>query len=267
MAEHRIKGRVIGVSMDGTGYGTDGHSWGSEFMVAGCDSYTRIAHFEYIPLPGGDKAIEEPWRMAYAYLYRYFGDEINYFSIPAFKNVSSDQLLLLRHMINRNINVPLSSGAGRLFDAVSAITGLCSVSGFDAEAPVRLESVITDETEEQYGYDTTGNIVFAETFRGILADLGKRDISLISAKFHNTIASAIADVTADISRKTGLRRVVLSGGLFQNKYLTERSIKLLKAKDLEVLVNRQVPSNDGGISLGQLIIASKSDKYVFKHTC
>jgi len=257
MAEYHLDEKVIGISMDGTGYGTDGNTWGGEFMIADLKEFSRFSYFDYVPLPGGNKAVEEPWRMAYSYLYKYFKDELNYNKIPCFKSVKTDEMLLLREMIDKKINSPLSSGAGRLFDAVSAILGLCSVASFDSEAPMRLESAIVDETDDLYPYETGNTVIFAETFQAVLNDLGSKDISLISAKFHNTVAEAIANVSEKMRGETSINKVVLSGGVFQNKYLTERVTGNLRKREFEVFTNRQVPSNDGGISLGQLIIASK----------
>lgn len=257
MAEYQLDEKVIGISMDGTGYGTDGNIWGGEFMVADLKEFKRYCHFDYVPLPGGNKAVEEPWRMAFSYLYKYFGDNLHYESLGCFKGVDPAQIVLLKEMIDKGINSPLSSGAGRLFDAVSAILGLCPVAGFDSEAPMRLESAIVDETDDHYPYETGNTVIFAEALRAVLNDLGRKEISLISAKFHNTVAAAIADVSEKMRGETSINKVVLSGGVFQNKYLMERVTGLLEKKKFEVFANHLVPSNDGGISLGQLTVASK----------
>jgi hydrogenase maturation protein HypF len=257
MAEYHLDEKVIGISMDGTGYGTDGNTWGGEFMVADLKEFCRYSHFDYVPLPGGNKAVEEPWRMAYSYLYNYFGDELDYNAIPCFKSFKTDETNLLREMIDKKVNSPLTSGAGRLFDAVSAILGLCSVAGFDAEAPMRLESAIVGETDDHYPYEIGSTVVFVETLQAIVSDLGSKEISFISSKFHNTIARAIADVSEKMRGETSINKVVLSGGVFQNKYLLERLTGYLKKNKFEVFTNQLVPSNDGGISLGQLIVASK----------
>jgi hydrogenase maturation protein HypF len=160
-------------------------------------------------------------------------------------------------MIQKGINCPLSSGAGRLFDAVSALLGICPVTSFDSEAPMRLESAINSETDHHYPFSTGGSVVFAETFKAIIADMQHSDVSLISAKFHNTVAQAILEVSESIRKETSLEKVVLSGGVFQNKYLLEKTIQKLTQKMFKVYTNHQVPVNDGGISLGQLVVASK----------
>jgi hydrogenase maturation protein HypF len=257
MAEQGLDEEVIGISLDGTGYGSDGHIWGGEFIVADLKSFRRFAHFDYVPLPGGDKAIEEPWRMAYSYIFKYFGDSFDYDSIPLFRSIDNEKLLLVKEMIVKKINTPYSSGAGRLFDAVSAILGFCSTTTFDAEAPMRLESAIDCETDDFYPYQADRIIVFADTIKAILEDSSRLKSSIISAKFHNTVAQVILEVSQQIRKETSLNKVILSGGVFQNKYLLEKSSYLLSRNKFKVFTNRVVPSNDGGISLGQLVIASK----------
>jgi hydrogenase maturation protein HypF len=164
MAEYGIGDYVTGICLDGTGYGTDGNIWGGEFLYAGLTQFERIAHFDYVPMPGGDKAVEEPWRMAFSYLFKYFGEDFDYQSVPLFRSVVRQKLSLVREMITSEINCPLSSGAGRLFDAVSALLGLCTVASFDSEAPMRLESAINCSTEEFYPYTIDGSICFSDTF-------------------------------------------------------------------------------------------------------
>jgi len=257
MAEHGLDEKVIGISMDGTGYGTDGNMWGGEFLLADNSDFERFTHFDYIPMPGGDMVVEEPWRMAFSYLYKYFGDTIDYNSMPVFRSVDRQRLTLVKEMVQKGINCPLSSGAGRLFDAVSALLGICPVTSFDSEAPMRLESAINSETDLYYPFSTGGKVVFAETFRAIIADMQHSDVSLISAKFHNTVAQAILEVSESIRKETSLEKIVLSGGVFQNKYLLEKTIQKLTQKMFKVYTNHQVPVNDGGISLGQLVVASK----------
>jgi len=258
MAEKGIDEEVIGVSLDGTGYGTDGNIWGGEFLIAGLRDFKRYTHFDYVPLPGGDKAIEEPWRMAFSYLYKYFGSDFDYDSLPLFRMVEKGKLRMIREALDKKINTPLSSGAGRLFDAISAILGLCITARFDSEAPMRLESTINDETDEFYPFRLNKTIDFSTTLLAIIADLNRQTASVISAKFHNTIARVILDVSMQIRKETSLNKVILSGGVFQNKYLLEKSLYLLSRNKFKTFTNHFVPANDGGISLGQLVIASKT---------
>ncbi len=257
MAEHGIDEDVVGISMDGTGLGSDGNIWGGEFLIADLKGFIRFTHFDYIPMPGGEKAIDEPWRMAFSYIYKYFGDSFDYKSVPLFNSIDSQKLLLVKEMIVKKMNSPITSGAGRLFDTVSAILGFCSAATFDSEAPMRLESAIDGETNDFYPFRAAKTIVFADTIKAILEDLPRQKISVISAKFHNTIAQVILDVSMQIRKDTSLNKVILSGGVFQNKYLLEKSSYLLTRNRFKVFTNHLVPANDGGISLGQLVIASK----------
>ncbi len=260
MAEHGIDDHVIGIGFDGTGFGTDGNIWGSEFMIADAENYRRISHFDYVPMPGGDKAVTEPWRMAFSYIYKYFGNEFDYYSLQIFRETGKKKLDMIQQMIENKINTPLSAGAGRLFDAVSALTGLCAVASFDSEAPMRLEAAINEETEDFYPFNLTDIIDFKETFEAMINDLKRGNISIIPAKFHNTIAKVITNVTLQIREKYSINKVVLTGGVFQNRYLLEKSLCSLNRCRFRVFINRLVPANDGGISLGQLMIASKNRK-------
>jgi hydrogenase maturation protein HypF len=260
MAESGLDGEVIGISLDGTGYGTDGNAWGGEFMIADLKRFQRFSHFDYIPMPGGAKAVSDPWRMAFSYLYKYFGDDFDYRSVPLFSSIDDDTLKAVREMIVKKINSPLTSGAGRLFDAVSALLGLCSCETFDSEAPMRLESAISRRTDESYPFSISESISFHDTFKAILDDMPRLKVPVISAKFHNTIAQVVLQVARQIRQDASLNKVVLSGGVFQNKYLLEKSTDLLKRENFNVFTNHLVPANDGGISLGQLIIAAKKTK-------
>jgi hydrogenase maturation protein HypF len=260
MAENGLDEEVIGISLDGTGLGEDENIWGGEFLIASLKSFTRYSHFDYVPLPGGEKAIEEPWRMAYSYIFKYLGENFDFESIPLFRSIDKKKLSIIREMIIKKINTPMTSGAGRLFDAVSAILLLCAEATFDSEAPMRLESVINCETNDYYPFQAGKTVVFAETISGIIADSGRKDVSLISAKFHNTVAQAVLEVSKQIRKETSLNKVILSGGVFQNKYLLEKSLYLLDRNRFNVFTNHLVPANDGGISLGQIVIASKTRK-------
>ena len=257
MAEHALDEKVIGICMDGTGYGSDENIWGGEFMISDLKGFSRYSHFDYVPMPGGEKAIEEPWRMAFSYIYKYLGDSFDYASQPLFNSIDNRKLSLVREMIVKKLNSPLTSGAGRLFDAVSAILGFCSEITFDSEAPMRLESAIDTETDSFYPFLADKTVIFSETLKAIIEDLPKHKVSFISAKFHNTVAQVILEVSKQIRRETSLEKVILSGGVFQNKYLLEKTSCLLNRNRFKVFTNHLVPSNDSGISLGQLIIASK----------
>ncbi|MDP3641990.1 MAG: carbamoyltransferase HypF [Bacteroidota bacterium] len=258
MAEFGLDEKVIGVSFDGTGLGDDGNIWGSEFMVCDLDRYQRVTHLEYIPMPGGDLAAKEPWRMAVSWLYKVFGRDFLHFNLPFLEKIPDEKIDWIFNAINGNINCPLTSSCGRLFDAVSALLNLCTHSTFEAEAPMRLENIAAKNENRKYTYKQSDVIVFSEMFSEIVRDLQRKTgTEIISAKFHNTISSIIAEGVKKISKNTGLNKVVLSGGTFQNRYLLERTENNLLKCGFYVFSNCSVPCNDGGISLGQLAIAAK----------
>jgi len=257
MAEHGLAGRVIGVIMDGTGYGTDGNIWGSEFLLVSARDFERYTHFDYFMMPGGDAAVDEPWRMALSCLYSYFGSGYDFRSVRLFQTIDERKLDIVTGMLAHGINSPLTCGAGRIFDAVSALLMLCKSASFDSEAPMRLESAICCNTEDYYPFTVSTAVCLSEMFQGILSDIGKSDTSLIAARFHNTIAQIIVAVCLRIRKETGLNEVVLSGGVFQNRYLLEKTLYLLSMNRFTVFSNHQVPANDGGIALGQLLTAAE----------
>jgi hydrogenase maturation protein HypF len=258
MAEHGLDEKVIGVSFDGTGLGVDRKIWGGEFFIADLAEYERINHFEYTPMPGGDKVTKQPWRMALSYLYRYFGKDENWIKLPFLKNIKEEEISLLLKAIDLNINTPLTSSSGRLFDAVSAILNICPVSLFHAEAPMRLEASMQNESEDFYPFEISKSISFKTMFEEILQDLqNKIPLGEISTKFHNTLVEIIAAVAIVARHQTKINKIVLSGGTFQNQYLLEKVENKLENYKFEVFSQQQIPSNDGGIALGQLAIAAK----------
>jgi hydrogenase maturation protein HypF len=258
MAEHRLDEKVIGVALDGTGYGSDGNIWGAEFLVCDLQDFRRITHFDYVPLPGGDVATEEPWRMAVSYLYRLFGPSLVNLELPFLKQVDPEKVEFLIKMIEKKVNCPLVSSTGRLFDAVSAMLNLCHIAGFPAEGPMRLESIVQSGIHEKYGYQKKNTIQFDSTFHEIIEDIQHgTGAGKISAKFHNTIISVIFDSVKDIRDQEGIDKVVLSGGVFQNKYLLTGVESILEESGFRVYSHSSIPANDGGIALGQLVIAAK----------
>ncbi len=255
MAENQIKDKVLGISFDGTGYGSDGNIWGGEFLVCDTKSFERFAHFDYVKMPGGDIAAEEPWRMVLSYLHNY---SLNIFKkLDCFKNIDDRKIETVNEMIQNNINTPLTSSAGRLFDAVACLLDLCSINSFDAEGPMRLESLIDESEKGSYPFSYNNKVVsFGQTLSGILEDINLVSISSISARFHNTIINVIHELVNKMKKETGINKVVLSGGVFQNRYLLENTMCKLEEDKFEIYTNRLVPPNDGGIALGQLIVAS-----------
>ena len=258
MAEYGLDEKVIGVSFDGTGLGDDGNIWGGEFFICDLEGYERYTHFDYVPLPGGDKVTKEPWRTAVSYLYKYLGKEFLSLDIPFVKNLDKDKAGFVIQAIEKEINCPLSSSAGRLFDAVSALTGICTEAKFHAEAPMRLESVVDMRINHSYPFDFGNTVSFGNTIFDIVEDLlYGESVSEISAKFHNTVINSVLAVVSQIRKETGLDKVVFSGGTFQNRYIMSNVETMLTLEGFKVYTQAKVPSNDAGIALGQLVIAAK----------
>jgi hydrogenase maturation protein HypF len=262
MAEKGLKDKVIGVAFDGTGYGTDGNLWGGEFMLCDTQGFERVAHFRYVPMPGGEMAIREPWRLAVSYLKQAVEHETNrYLDESGFvERFGAARINAVLKILDNPSFSPLSSGAGRLFDAVSSMAGICHISTYEGEAAVALESVLPDDNISadgpRYDYeiseDSPAVIDFSKMIRDILDDVGKkRGAGQISLRFHNTMAHVIVEIVRRIHEHTGLKRVVLSGGCFQNAGLLESVVSSLSFAGLTVLTNEELPCNDACLSLGQ----------------
>jgi hydrogenase maturation protein HypF len=263
MAEHKLEGTVIGVSCDGTGYGPDGTVWGGEILAADARGFERAAHLAYVPMPGSAAAIKEPWRMAVSYLRDAFGSSLGGRELPVLREAGAEKVQLMQDMIAQRINSPLTSSLGRLFDGVAAIAGLRSRVNYEGQAAMELEMAARDETEAFYDCACEGGgpirILPAPIICGVVADIGKgTPVSTISVKFHNTLIRLLADLCDRIRRERDLNRVVLSGGVFQNTRLLAGLIPALMARGFEVYSHRWVPTNDGGIALGQAVVAAKS---------
>ena len=258
MAEHRLDEKVIGIALDGTGYGDDGNSWGAEFMICDLNDYERITHFDYIPQPGGDLATEEPWRMAVSYLYKVFGSRFIELDLPCITRIDPEKLQMIPKMIDKKINCPLTSSAGRLFDSVASLLDLVQIATFQAEGPMRLESMVLDNCAESYPFQFRETISLDDMIRSIVEDIQCGiNTATIATKFHNTIIFIIFEFGRLIRLKAGLNKVVLSGGVFQNKYLLEGATKTLLSNNFEIYSHSAMAANDGSIALGQLAVASK----------
>ncbi len=259
MLEYGLYQPVIAFVLDGTGLGDDGKVWGGEVFLCDRRSYRRLAHLEYIPLPGGDKASIEPWRMAVACLWHYFGENIP-FPDGFVERIGTQKISMLLKMMQQGVNTPYTSSAGRLFDAIASLLGVCDVSTHQAEAPVLLEQLASDELFAYYPVIIEeGNISFRPVFEGLLDDL-KSGVSSaeLSARFHNSIAYMLLERAKLFLKQTGAMQVVLSGGCFQNKRLTEHLQQLFAAENIPLYVPGRIPCNDGGISVGQLAIAASN---------
>jgi hydrogenase maturation factor HypF (carbamoyltransferase family) len=339
MAENHLDGKVIGFALDGTGYGTDGNIWGGEVLIAGYKDFERAAHFEYVSLPGGAAAIHEPWRMAVSYLAHYFGSDFRNLKLPFLREISDTKLDLVLRMIDRQINSPLTSSCGRLFDAVAAIAGIRNEVSYEAQAAIELEMAIeafnrkaredregvendgngTDRSllagaNDTYTFDwlprgatiteradhvSDGNLTAAEQrqsaargvspgnvpnaerapkgrqnrdqpspliissyrmFEDLIEDVSRgTPVSMISRKFNNGLVNIFVEIAGTLRDRTSLNRVCLSGGTFNNLYLTTNLVAALTAADFEVFTQNEVPAGDGGLSLGQAMVAACQD--------
>jgi hydrogenase maturation protein HypF len=261
MAENHLRGPVIGVALDGTGYGTDGRIWGGEFLVADFAGFTRRAHLRNVLLPGGDAAIRQPWRMALSYLRDTFGREIPG-ELPCFRGVEEKQRALVDAMLARRLQTVETSSCGRLFDAVAALVGVGSTVTFEGQAAIALEMVAATAVEERYGFEIEEGEPTVLDFRPAIAEMVRdvtagRDAGELSACFHNTLSAAIVEVCCRLRTSDGLERVCLSGGTFQNSYLLHRTVVELRRREFGVFLHALVPANDGGISLGQAAVANE----------
>jgi hydrogenase maturation protein HypF len=296
MADNRLETPVIGVAFDGTGLGDDGHIWGGEFLVADYRGFNRVGHLEYLPLPGGDAAIERPYRIAIGYILSLLGKDTLNQGLDFMREVSEIEIEIIGRQIEKGLNSPLTSSMGRLFDAVSALIGIRGEIDYEGQAAVELEMAAYKACPEPFSschsepfYSChsreSGNLAQGKLREGtnnkegypyhIIEDKGVKIVQLsellsaiikdlkqgtsqgkISVKFHNTVARLVNEMCHLIADETGINQVALSGGVFQNRLLLRKTISLLEGDGFKVFTHRQVPCNDGGISLGQAAIAN-----------
>jgi hydrogenase maturation protein HypF len=266
MAEHGLEGPVIGLSLDGTGYGTDGRIWGGEVLVSRLDGFDRFAHLDYVPMPGGEAAIREPWRMALGALHA-AGLDIE--SPEVLAGAKAQDARVIGRMIERGLNTPLTSSCGRLFDAVAAVVLERGAVDYEAQAAIELEGLAIDEPDELdsgYAFDwLAGNwnthqptrIYATPLWRELLADL-RAGVAKphIAARFHAGVAHAFVHAANLSHEATGIRQVVLSGGCMHNRRLARLLRAGLEAQGFEVFQHRQVSPGDGGLSYGQAVVAA-----------
>jgi hydrogenase maturation protein HypF len=288
MAEHGLQDDrpVIGVSFDGTGYGVDGAIWGGEFLLADYSGFMRLAHLRYVPLPGGDKAIREPWRQALAWLDASglaweedlppVIEAVRVGNSSKKSGYSSNELLrVIRHQLHAGINAPLTSSMGRLFDAVAALVGVRQLVNYEAQAAIELEALADPYETNAYQFGirpTESTAPFeaatypwlvdpAPVFVEILSDLRAGvSIGKISARFHNSAAQMVLEILLAMRKTSGVSDIALSGGVWQNMLLLQKTVQLLSKDGFTVLVHNQVPTNDGGLALGQAIITASHMK-------
>jgi hydrogenase maturation protein HypF len=264
MAEHGLAGPVIGVTFDGTGFGTDGAVWGGEFLVGDYRNFRRAAHLRYVAMPGGDRAIREPWRMAVSHL----ADAGAAPDTLAARIVHADIRMVVT-MLERRINAPFTSSAGRLFDAVASLAGVRDRVGYEGQAAMELEWLAEGtapdgsypfELRPALGEGALSEPIVVDTrpvIRAIAADVAKGvAATVVARRFHTTLAEVVASVCGRLRGQTGIGDVVLSGGVFLNALLTREAHARLTADGFRVYRHRLVPPNDGGLSLGQLAVAA-----------
>jgi hydrogenase maturation protein HypF len=261
MADNGLRGRVIGVALDGTGYGLDGRIWGGEFLACGFDGFERRGHLRYVPLAGGDSAVRQPWRSALAYLRSAFGPQATSLALPMFEEIPAHRIAVVETMLSRNIQTIETSSCGRLFDAVASILGLRHETTYEGQAAIELEMAASQDTGH-YPFTFSGLDPFELDMRPAIAAIveefhARVPVGAISAHFHRTMARAVVDACLRIRESDDLNRVCLSGGTFQNLCLLRLSVEGLRQHAFEVFVHHRVPPNDGGLSLGQAMIANE----------
>ncbi len=273
MAEHALIGPVIGAALDGTGYGPDSTIWGGEFLVTERGGFERAGHLLAMPLPGGDAAIREPWRMAVSYLHEAYGKGLRKIHPGFFERIDEKKVELIIKMIEGNLNSPLTSSAGRLFDAVSSIIGLKDAVTFEGEAAIALELAALEWREgegvphelKHYPFevsnDTPLRINTTLLIRGIVDDIHQgSSAGFIAARFHLSLTGVIVAALSKIRESTGIEVAALGGGVFQNSLLLNETVKELVKEGFQVYYNEKTPLNDGGISLGQAAVAAERIK-------
>ncbi|MBM7869022.1 hydrogenase maturation protein HypF [Clostridium pascui] len=263
MIENKINEKVIGIAFDGTGFGTDGKIWGGEFLVCNYEGFERAGHLNYVKMPGGDSAVKEPWKMALGYLFKTYRDEVN---TSIFTSIPEKNIKIILTMLRSNINSIETSSMGRFFDAISALINLKMKVSFEGEAAINLEAICDERESGIYNYEinfvnetyvvNTDNII-----KSIVEDIAKNiNKSIIAKRFHNTVIAFTLEMTKLIRSKHKINSVALSGGVFQNEILLKRLYEKLIENNFKVYIHKDIPCNDGGISIGQLVIANYKEK-------
>ena len=261
MADNFLKNqKVIGVAFDGTGYGVDGNIWGGEFLICDYETFQRVGHLKYFPLQGGEISIKEVWRIGAVYLYYVFGNNFLDLDIEFVKKIDIKKWEIIKKAIDNNLNIFLNSSVGRLFDAISAILNIRDIIDYEGQAAIELEMKAKKNNKVGsffYEIRKENNLYIIDhenIIRGVVENLKKKkNIGEISYRFHLTISQIITDMCKILREEKNLNKVALSGGVFQNVILLNETIKRLKKEKFEVLIHQKVPTNDGGICLGQAI--------------
>lgn len=263
MAENHLEGRVIGFALDGTGYGTDGRIWGGEVLLADYLGFERVAHLGYIPLPGGSAAIREPWRVAVSHLWAAYGVDLLQLPVPFLQRIPQSRILTVLRMMDRQVNSPLTSSCGRLFDAVAAILNVRHKVNYEAQAAIELEMCRDESAAGQpypFAITEAGGVLQIDSsplFRAIVEDLlGGATAGQVSQRFHDGLIEVLSRIAQMLRERTSLNSICLSGGTFQNAFLATRLEQQLSDMGFGVFTHSQVPAGDGGLSLGQAVVAA-----------
>ena len=264
MADNKLDGTepVIGIAFDGTGYGIDNRIWGGEFFVGDYRELSRVFHLCYLPLPGGDQATRKPARIALAYAWC-AGDNWDN-DLPCYMALSDQERHILKSQLEHQINTPITSSMGRLFDAVASLANVRHENNYEAQAAIEMEALVDTNETRSYPFEiihaqeeSQGQINVIPIIKAVRYDaLQKTSPSIIAARFHNTIALIVLQTAQLIRQQTGINRIVLSGGVWQNYYLLHQSHDMLTKDNFVVYTHSQVPTNDGGIALGQAVVAA-----------
>lgn len=263
MADNNITGKVIGVALDGTGFGPDNTVWGGEILLADENEYRRLAALQPVPMPGGEAAIKKPWRMALACLYYVYKEDWEIHLPTSWKDLNQDEIRMTIYQIKQGMNAPLTSSCGRLFDSIAALCGLRLTACYEGQPAIELEQQIDTEYTSSYEFDYGSHddlilISWENVIGHVLRDVKKRkSTGEIAARFHNGLARILSNLCCKAASKTGIKRIVLSGGCFMNMYLLKRLYGHLVSSGLKVYIHSRIPCNDGGISLGQAVIADQ----------
>jgi len=263
LADNHLDEKVIGVAWDGTGYGVDGKIWGGEFLIADLENYERKAHLQYIPLPGAEMAVKEPWRMGAVYLYKTFGKDFLKLNIEFTEKLDTKKWAVVEKMIDKGVNSPETSSIGRLFDAVASILGVKDFITYQGQAAIELEMIAKEIGKDFYEFDIQEeNDIYVINPSGVIGSIikdikSKVNIDAISMKFHISLAEMIVKISSLLRKETGIDKICLSGGVFQNMILRKETTKKLLKEKFEVYNHAKLPPNDGGISAGQAAIAMK----------
>jgi hydrogenase maturation protein HypF len=262
LGEAGVDGPVLGMALDGTGYGPDGTIWGCELLISMREDFDRVGHLKQVMMPGGDKAVKQPWRMALSHLYEAFDHDLDGLDLKGLLRQSEEDIEIVKEMLAGKVNSPVTSSAGRLFDAVSCLCGIRSETTYEGQAAIELEMAADSGIVESYPVEIEeeGGMLVIGTrrlIREVIVDVEKGESAgAISARFHNWLKASLVKAAEMLRQTHRISRVALSGGCFQNETLLRDLRSQLRERGFDVIINEKVPPNDGGISFGQVVVAA-----------